>query len=124
MRFDEPYYTRINAARWAMTEKLLRDVQSSCGIELATCLDVRILGQPLSRMSENVSAAKREELPTSGKSTPGLEERGAGPSTRARHGSKFMVYGNVASGGVLRGGLLRQPLNVQPFCLSFAPACA
>lgn len=38
--FDEPYYIRINEARWAVAKQLLVGIQDQCEVQLKTCLDV------------------------------------------------------------------------------------
>jgi len=38
--FDEPYYIRINEARWAVAEQLLAGIKDQCEVQLETCLDV------------------------------------------------------------------------------------
>ena len=40
MLFDEPYYLRINQARWSAAERILDNLREQTAVDLKTCLDV------------------------------------------------------------------------------------
>lgn len=76
--FDEPYYIQINEARWAMAERVLREIRDECGVVLTSCLDVGCgpgwFSQRLATFGLNVVGVdgRRENIEAAKQRMPGV----------------------------------------------------
>lgn len=77
--FDEPYYIKINEARWAMAREVLTQVRDRCSLALSTCLDVGCgpgwFSQKLADLGLNVEGidGRWENVETARRRAPGLQ---------------------------------------------------